>query len=207
MSRQMMIARYAMLLALAGACSPGDSLSCESSERAVGIETNTAAGSPESVLDLILGSEDHTLRGPTVGESTLHLDVSWKGEDAAWADRTPSYESADPAADGASDGEPVCSDALVVPVELAFSTSDGRFDEAWSVEGSASQPGLVVLDHEVPSSALRGDWRPQVQGYDSIRLRVHIEWTEDGSAGVLTAVASPDDGGPDESWDVAVWPG
>jgi len=200
----MMLIRSLPLLLLTVACSASQDSLCLTSEAPVPISANTAAGTPESLLDMVLGEEQHTLRGPALGAVPLQMEVRWNGEEASWEDREPNAEAEGM---GSFEDSHVCSDALLVPVELRFRTQDGQFDEQWSVVLTSTQAGRVVLDHELDASALDGTWRPDVQGYDSTRLRVHAEWTEDGSEGVLTAIARPVDGGPDQVWDVAVWPG
>lgn len=196
-----------ILLALS-ACAPGSEAPCQTTEDAVALGESTAAGSADSVLSLVEGTEQHRLTGPAVGEVDLFLAVQWTGDEAAWSDSEPRSEAVPTEADGMyGDGEPLCADRLSVPVNLRFSTDDGSFDESWVVEVAAHQPGSASVVHEVSVESLEGTWRPEVDGYSSLRVRVHVTWTEEGSVGRLQAVGWPEDGGAEESWDVAVWPG
>lgn len=190
--------RYPLITALLlGACSAPSGDLCAGQADPVSMEASTAAGSAESLLDLVQGQEEQVLSGIGFGTVDMTLAVEWSGESAAWRDQ----ESID------TENTYACADSLRVPVEVSLVTANRQLDETWTVELSATEPGMATLQQEVLIDELRGTWRPDVSDLQDLRLRVLIEWTETGSEGVLTAVGTPTDGGADHTWVVAVWPG
>lgn len=189
-----MLRLFAMTLVLT-ACTSGVHDPCDAEADPVALEQGTAAGSASGVLALAEGTEEQTLSGPAFGDVGMALSVQWTGDTAAFRDTPPDADAH------------VCYDALRVPVDLGLTTADGQLDESWQVSLTATEPGVVTVVHEVGVETLRGTWRPRVDDLTDLRLRVRIQWTEEGSEGVLTAIGTPTGDGPDEVWDVAVWPG
>ncbi|MFK7929459.1 MAG: hypothetical protein AB8H79_14785 [Myxococcota bacterium] len=190
------------LMALLG-CADASPDGCVSNEESVSLRAPTAAGSAEDLIALVEGSEASILTGPSVDAVPLNVTVTWTGDDASWNQRDPAPA---PANGPYADAETICADALTIPIEIRFQTEDGTFDETWTTTAQSNSVGSAHTTHAVALESLKGEFSPSVQGYEDVVLEVHIDWTPEGSQGVLRLIALPDDGGGEQSWDVAVWP-
>lgn len=187
-----------------GACAEGTVDGCIDAEESIGLADATTAGSAQALLELVEGSQQSTLTGPAFSNLGLMIDVRWTGDDASWNDRAPA--PATPTTEGEIVAEAVCADTLSVPVEVTFSTDDGQFDETWQTTAQSTAEGEAAIVHELPIDQLRGTWAPDAGDYAQMRLQVDMHWTADGHFGVLRLIGTPEDGGPEEAWDVAIWP-
>lgn len=191
------------LLCLSG-CAEVQPDGCVNSERSVSLEDATSVGSAQDLVALVEGTEQTTLTGPALHQVPLTVEVTWTGDEASWNDRGPSPSATE--REGTLAAEAVCADTLAVPVDLRFQTEDGSFDELWVAQIQSTASGEASLIHEVPVDQLQGTWAPAADDYRQLRLQIEVRWTDEGSHGVLRVIGSRDDGGADETWDLAVWP-
>lgn len=192
------------LLALLAGCTVGES-PCDEVATEVGPSDPTSVGlTTEQVAASVAGTRTSTLGSHDADPTELTIEVNWTGEDATWVRRSPSDGEQRAFEDMAA--EPVCVDALLLPVTLVFRTADGRFDETWEIDIEAAEGTTPRFSLTVDPDRLAGSWRPDVAGYADVSLEIEGVIAQETTSGVLRVRAVSGDGSPDETWDIAIWP-
>lgn len=175
-------------------CASSFDTGCPAVHQAISMLQSTRAGSATDVVSMVSGEESFTLIGAELGATAADLTVDWTGDSPQWAE---------------SQGEEstTCRDSIVIPAEVALVTANGLFDETWLADVRSSAPGVATMSHSISADNLGGSWMPPDSGLQDVQLRFEITWNEEGGAGQIIATGTPADGGPDVSWEVAVWPG
>lgn len=194
------------ILLLLGACSDGLDSPCD--EQRVDLPVDGASGygfTARDVLDFAEGEHQATFSATTAPTTDLVIGVVWQGGPPEWSERVPaSYPSAE--SDSAS--EPVCADALMVPVELEFTTQDGALRERWQTHLESTEPGIARFDFTIDPGRVRGSFAVDSADYRDQRFHLQGAFTEHGGvSGELTMSATHSQTGARDRWRLASWVG
>ncbi len=194
--------RIALALALAACATPYES-PCTQQTEIIALDAVADGGvSADGILDFAEG--DHRALLTLVGGTTtpLTVTVTWRGDDPAWASRDA--EALAPNADASA--EPVCVDALLLPVEVRFTSDDGAFDERWSVVLEASDPAVATFEARIDARRLGGAWELPSETHGEPMIEVTGVLSHDGgTSGTMRARAIHLETGRQESWAIGAW--
>jgi hypothetical protein len=161
--------------------------------------------SPASILEISGGRHEASLASQDADPTELTIQVSATGAAASWVQRQPGMNS-DLYAERPSSVR-VCPDAIRLPVQLQFQSSDARFDEVWLVELESVDGELATFHHRVLLQDMNGTWSsPHFDGYQSVTVEVQGQFDAAGSYGTVNMIGQTA-GAADETWHIAVWPG
>jgi hypothetical protein len=173
-------------------------LPVEGDTRALAWSQRSSLGfSADEVLGTLGASRDTRLDWSDGSTTTLGLELtrrmgSVEFQNREWQDDGSGRELAA----GTS-----CSDVLVVPVSLSFSTGDGAFAETWDLELEVATPTRATAYYAIALDTLQGDYtvtEVNPSSFDSLRAFVAITLTADAWSGRLDGQGASDgSSGPD----------